>query len=219
MNLSKNERRLLVVLVVVLVLGLGFSLLILPQMKKLTAAGNDLLEKQAQRLEMQLDLAEYETIDKQLEEALADAQSAGDRFFDVMTAYELDMKTDSMLAPYGIAISDMNISGPEEISLTLYGGQPGETDRSALGKQLDAATQEAPAETGIASAPAEADASAPALVLRTVTVQYTAAYGDLRGFLDSVTGSGRTVYVSRCEVNGIEGGQINGVMELKFYQL
>ena len=228
MTLSRKEKALIVILVLLIVLGFGTSMLILPRLQTLSRQTAALADKQMEQVDADDRIVQIAAIDNTIASAYDESVANAKRFLPHMSGQEIDDAISPYFTQYNITRLNMAIAAPVVTVLEPYAYQASEPDyplygySDTLGARTPAPLEttgpavEAPAEQpGASGGPAE-----PVSVRMTaVTVSFTAAYVDYKRFLDGIAGSGETIYVANTRIDGIADGTVTGTLTLEFYQM
>ena len=119
MNLSKSEKIILVVFLVVLVLGLGGWLLIYPAIQNIPNSQADLDKAKSEREIVYANLSREDTIDEEIKQALEQGKEMQKYFYDDLQHYEADMIIRDILDKTNMKTEGLSIGGftTEELSL------------------------------------------------------------------------------------------------------
>lgn len=119
MNLSKSEKIVLVVFLVVLVLGLGGWLLVYPAIQNIPNSQADLDKAKTEREIVYQNLAREDTIDEEIKQALDQGKEMQKYFYDDLQHYEADMILRDILEKTNMSTDGLNIDAFTTQQLTL----------------------------------------------------------------------------------------------------
>lgn len=200
---------LLIVLLVLLVLGVGFSTLILPQMKKIQDDTLLLAEKQAQLHEMEAREAQHDSAEQDVHTAYREALAAVAPFFsDAQTEPQLEMVLASFLTANRVAVKSIVLS--PRVVVELSSASVAEDVPYALGTLASSSASVEEASEQLAE-----PLQIPAL---TATVEYhQTAQSDVESFLDSVAEADKHIVLENSSIYTAEDGSMYGTLQLAFY--
>lgn len=116
MKISKQERIIIIVLLVLAVLGVGFFVFIMPNINKIDTNNKNLQSKQTEYEELVTKLEHEKTIDDEIKTAYEEGKNLANTFYDDLTTYEADEIMRKFLAKGkditidGLSISPMSTS-------------------------------------------------------------------------------------------------------------
>lgn len=119
MKLSKQERLGILIVAVILILGLGTWLFIVPKVEALNASNTTFTTKQTELDNAKSEAARKEPLKQQVLDAYKEGESLADMFFEEMTTYEADMEFRAFLEQCKTNILVESISVSEPTTATL----------------------------------------------------------------------------------------------------
>ena len=119
MNLSKSEKIILVVFLVVLVLGLGGWLLVYPAIQNIPNSQADLDKAKTEREIVYQNLAREDTIDEEIKQALEQGKEMQKYFYDDLQHYEADTILREILEETDMKTDGISIGAFTTEQLTL----------------------------------------------------------------------------------------------------
>ena len=119
MKLSKQERLGILIVAVILILGLGTWLFIVPKVEALNASSTTLTTKQTELDDAKAEAARKDPLKQQVLDAYKEGESLADMFFEEMTTYEADMEFRAFLeqCKSNILVESISVSEPTTSTL------------------------------------------------------------------------------------------------------
>ncbi len=122
MKLSKQERIATIVVLLLVILGVGIFVFIMPAIDGLSATQKNLDNKQAEYQTVTEKQARKKGLRTQIEEAYSDGEHMADMFFPELTSYEADEAMRAFLAQCeaNIIVEDLTVEDPTTGTLSPY---------------------------------------------------------------------------------------------------
>lgn len=119
MKLSKQERLGILIVAIILILGLGTWLFIVPKIDALNASSTTLTTKQTELDNAKAKAALKEPLKQQVLDAYKEGETLADMFFEEMTTYEADMEFRAFLeqCKSNILVESLSVSEPTTATL------------------------------------------------------------------------------------------------------
>ncbi|MBE6889029.1 MAG: hypothetical protein E7485_03330 [Ruminococcaceae bacterium] len=119
MKLSKQERLGILIVAIILILGLGTWLFIVPKIEALNASSTTLTTKQTELDDAKAEAARKDPLKQQVLDAYKEGESLADMFFEEMTTYEADMEFRAFLeqCKSNILVESISVSEPTTSTL------------------------------------------------------------------------------------------------------
>jgi len=119
MTLSKQERLGILIVAIILILGLGTWLFIVPKIEALNASSTTLTTKQTELDDAKAEAARKDPLKQQVLDAYKEGESLADMFFEEMTTYEADMEFRAFLeqCKSNILVESISVSEPTTSTL------------------------------------------------------------------------------------------------------
>ena len=119
MKLSKQERMGILIIAIILILGLGTWLFIVPKIDALNASSTTLTTKQTELDNAKNEAALKEPLKQQVLDAYKEGESLADMFFEEMTTYEADMEFRAFLeqCKTNVLVESLTVTEPSTATL------------------------------------------------------------------------------------------------------
>lgn len=119
MKLSKQERLGILIVAIILILGLGTWLFIVPKIEALNVSSSTLTTKQTELDNAKNEAARKDPLKQQVLDAYKEGESLADMFFEEMTTYEADMEFRAFLdqCKSNVLVESIAVSKPTTATL------------------------------------------------------------------------------------------------------
>ncbi len=120
MKLSKQERIGILVVALLLIIGLGVWMFIIPKIDTVNKSNTTLAAKEQELKDAQAKALNVEPLKQQIIDAYEKGENLADMFFEEMTTYEADMEFRAFLeqCKANVLVEDLTVSEPTTITMT-----------------------------------------------------------------------------------------------------
>ncbi|HEY5467123.1 MAG TPA: hypothetical protein VIL27_08840 [Clostridia bacterium] len=234
MKMTSRERAMLIALLVIALIVGSYYLIITPQLDKYDKLKTDQADYRIQVKAVENDLANAAAIRKGVDEMLAKIDVDTKTYFPSILTEKLLIMLNDLFIQSGLAVNGAVFSEPAPVqalaSAAPIAGTP--TGQALSLSQIQdklMALEPEPATSGpkptptpkpvVPVDPAQLQSSLASLTSMTVTLQFTAPYESLTGFITRMEALGRTIAITNLTSSQLEDGTVTGSMDLVIYAL
>lgn len=232
MKMTSRERAMLIALLVIALIVGSYYLIITPQLDKYDKLKTDQSDYRIQVKAVENDLANAAATRKGVDEMLAKIDEDTKTYFPSILTEKLLIMLNDLFTQSGLVVDGAVFSEPAPVqalasAAPIAGTPTGQAlSLSQIQEKLMALE---PATSGpkptptpkpvVPVDPAQLQSSLASLTSMTVTLQFTAPYESLTGFITRMEALGRTIAITNLTSSQLEDGTVAGSMDLVIYAL
>lgn len=227
MNMTNREKTLVIFLLVAAILAGGYFLVAKPQMRKVDTLQADQEDLRIQVRTVEAQISSLANLRAGVDEMVAKIGEDTTEYFPSILTEKLLLVLDDLFVKNGLVVGDATFTAPGPVQAANTGASGGAASTGALSlgeirDRLNALENDEPAPTPTPAVPVDPAAvqqSLGSLTGMTVTLNVSAPYESLTGFLGGLESLKRSLAVTSLALERQEDGTVGGTLSLVFYAL